>query len=126
REQWGDAWDKIAKAEHAYATFYARYNLLERRGNLCSDLFGYAKELVRLADEKAKPNAERLREFRESEMKSLLLGLYSTAPIYDALEIERLTSGLTALANTLGADDPTVIKALAGRPPQERATQLIT
>jgi len=51
-----------------------------------SDLFDIAIKLVRLADETAKPNAERLREYSEAGLDSLKLQLFSDAPIYDDLE----------------------------------------
>jgi len=45
-----------------------------------------ARTLVRLAEEDAKPNAERLREYRKSARESLEQMLFSEAPIYNDLE----------------------------------------
>jgi hypothetical protein len=125
RSQWGDAWDQIARAENTYRSFYPRYQVLERRGNLRSDLYGFARTLVRLAAEKSKPNSERLRGFRDSEMDSLELDLYSPTPIEEALEIHRLSVGLTWLANTLGAADHAAQVSLAGKSPSDRAAELV-
>ena len=80
---------------------------------------------MRLADELPKPNTERLREYRDSELESIYLELYSPAPIYDAFEIERLRSGLMMLAEQLGGDDPLVVQALDGFSPAARAEQLV-
>ena len=41
-----------------------------------------ARMLVRLADESAKPNADRLREYAEAGLDSLKQQLFSEAPIY--------------------------------------------
>jgi hypothetical protein len=100
--------------------------VIEGRRGIRSDLFNIAKTLVRLADEFPKPNADRLREFRDSELDSLYLELYSPAPIYDALEIDRTRSGLSAMAENLGGDDSAVVTALAGQSPDDRARALIS
>jgi hypothetical protein len=123
---WGDAWEQIERAQYEYSAFFDRYGILEsRRRALRTDLFTIAKTLVRLADELPKPSGERLREFRDSELDSLYLELYSPAPIYDELEIYRLNAGLTALAQQLGAEDALVAAALAGQSPQNRAEALV-
>ncbi|MCI0363414.1 MAG: S46 family peptidase [Phycisphaerales bacterium] len=125
--EWGDPWDDVAVALETYQRFFDRYSALEgRRRALRSDLFAIAKNLVRLAEELPKPSGERLREFRESELDSLYLELFSPAPIYDDLEKYRLTTGLMALAQMLGGDDPLVAKAMGGLSPSERARALVS
>ena len=57
-------------------------------------LFAIARTLVRMAEESAKPNADRLREYRESNLESLKEGLFSDAPIYDDLETLLLADSL--------------------------------
>ena len=54
--------------------------------------FETARTLVRAAAEKSKPNGERLREFRDSNLQSLELGLFSDEPLYPELERVRLAS----------------------------------
>ena len=127
KQEWADAWDQVTAAERDYREFYLRYSALEgrRRSALSSDLFNIARRLVRLADEKLKPNTERLREYRDSELDSLNLKLFSPAPIYDDLEINRIASGLSYLVETFGADDPLVVKALAAQSPRARAESLV-
>lgn len=118
-----EPWERIAAAHEGYKAFYDRRNTLNAifRGGLP----GAALELVQLAEEQQKPSAERLREYRDTALTSLFLDLYSPAPIYDALEIDRLTSSLSSLAESLGADDPLVRLALAGKSPRERAEELV-
>jgi hypothetical protein len=81
--------------------------------------------LVRLAEEKEKPNAERLPGYRESDMQSLERQLYSEAPIYPELEKVKLGDSLTFLASSMGADHPLCRMALSGRPPLDRAADLV-
>jgi len=119
--QWGDAWDKVTAALKAHREFYIR----SRSIGISSDLFGIARNLVRLAEEKPKPSPERLREYNDAALDSLYLQLYSPAPIYDDLEMDRIASSLAFMTETLGADDPYVQKALGGLSPRARAEALV-
>ncbi len=121
--KWGEAWDRLAEAMGRYREFYVRYRL-QAALSRCR-LFDVARHLVRLADEKPKPNAERLPEYSDSELDSLYQQLYSPAPLYDELEIDRLASALSLFAEMLGGDDPTVVRILDGRSPRHRAEQLV-
>ena len=126
KAKWGDAWDQVAKARNAYRGFFVRHRLLEKRyGALGGDLFRIAKHVVRLADERPKAGADRLREYRDSELDSLFLELYSPAPIYDAIEIDRVACGLAELVTAFGADDPLVVETLAGKSPRARAEEVV-
>ena len=50
--------------------------------------------LTRMADETGKPNGERLREYRETNLESLEQQLFSEAPIYADLETAKLADSL--------------------------------
>ena len=119
--QWGDAWDKVAAALKTHREFYVR----SRSIGINSDLFSIARNLVRLAEEKPKPSPERLREYNDAALDSLYLQLYSPAPIYDDLEVDRIASSLASMAESLGGDDPYVQKALGGMSPRARAEALV-
>jgi hypothetical protein len=121
----GDAWETVAKSLAAWDAIYDEYEMLERGSGFHSRLFGIARTLVRLAAETPKPNAGRLREYRESNLDSLKQGLFSKAPIYKDLETVQLADSLGALVETLGFAHPTVQKALAGKSPKARAAELI-
>jgi hypothetical protein len=116
---------RIAAAEKALAGFERLYNLLERGDAFDSELFHIARHLVRLAAERPKPNAERLREYRDSALESLEFQLFSPAPLYPELERARLAGSLSFLAENLGGSHALVVKALAGQPPAARAADLI-
>jgi hypothetical protein len=118
-------WSRIAKAQKTLATFEKEYSLLETGHAFYSDLFTIARHCVRMADELPKASADRLREFRDSNLDSLRFQLFSPAPIYRDLERAKLTASLTLLAEHLGGDHPTVKLALAGKNPANRADELV-
>ncbi|MCK6444923.1 MAG: S46 family peptidase [Planctomycetes bacterium] len=124
--KWGGAWDEIAAAQNAYRAYYHRFSALGGGSlNLGSELAGVAKTLVRIADEKQKPNGERLREYSDAALESLEFQLFSPAPVYPDLEAHRLTMRLSQMAEVLGGSDPAVVAALAGKSPRARAEELI-
>ena len=116
----------VADANAKFATFEKEYHLLETGHAFFSDLFRNARHCVRLADELPKKSTERLREYRDSNLDSLKLGLFSPAPLYPELERAKLQASLTFLAEVLGGDHPTVKLVLAGKNPAARAEELVT
>jgi hypothetical protein len=121
----GDPWSDVTAALKVWDGIYYDWDLLEQHSAFRSKLFDIARTLVRLADESAKPNAERLREYRESNLESLKFELFSEAPIYEDLETVTLADSLSMLVEMKGMGDPLVQKVLAGKSPRERAAQLI-
>lgn len=119
-----DAWDKISRAQETIARVAVRNNFLEAY-QFNSDYFSIARRLVRAAAERAKPNGERLAEYRDSGKTSFELGLFSAKPIYADFEQLKLQHFLTLLAVELGANDPVVQLALGGKAPAVRAAELI-
>ncbi len=124
QETYGAAWEKIAKAQKAAARLLKPYNFLERGFAFDSQLFRIARSLVRLADEKAKPNSDRLREYRDSALQSLELQLFSEAPIYPEYEEAKLAHALTYWKKNM-PDHPLVERVLLGRTPDETARNLV-
>jgi hypothetical protein len=119
------AWDQVSGAIGQWKEMYTPYLLYERGSAFNSLLFDVARSVVRLTDELAKPNTDRLREYRESNLESLKQELYSAAPIYDELEIAKLGDSLSMLMEMAGAEDPLVQQVLAGKSPSERAAELV-
>ena len=120
-----EAWDRIAKAQGVIADSSLRFNLLEGRQGFNSELFAIARTLLRAADERPKPNAERLREFGEAGRESLEFQLFSEKPIYDDLEQLKLADSLAWLTMQLGYTDEMVQRVSAGRSPRQRAADLV-
>ena len=130
------AYDRIKKAQEETAKIMPVYSYYETfRGKqgatyraprgFYSNLFKYARRLLRAGDERPKPNGERFSEFRDSNRESLELDLFSTAPVHDDLEQVMLTDSLSDLATRFGSNDPLVQKVLAGKSPTARAAELI-
>jgi nicotinamide mononucleotide adenylyltransferase len=130
------AYDRIKKAQAELVKIAPRFDYLEQERPITvgyrgprafyGTLFKYARLLTRAADERAKPNGERIAEFRDSAKESLELALFSTEPAYDDYEILRLTDSLTDFAEKFGASDPLVKQVLAGKSPRARAVELVS
>src|SRR5687768_5303704 len=121
----GTAWDEIAKAESRYREILVPYIWIEGGAGFNSDLFGYARLLVRAAAEREKPNAERLRELTDAALPRLRQYLAAEAPVYPKLEQVRLSFALERMREYLGPDDPMVKLALGAATPDDRARELI-
>ncbi len=122
---YGDAWSMVHNAFAAYRPFMTEFRFLEGGTAFNSHLFGDARTLLRLADESQKPNADRLREYRESNLQSLKFGLYSEAPIFQDLETVELGDSLSHWMEAVGADSPLVKQVLNGESPNQRASELV-
>ena len=121
-----DPWQEIAAAMKVQTDIYKPLTYLERmRGFAPADLPQFARTLVRVTEEKTKPNEKRLREYRDSNLASVEQQLFSTAPVYKSLDIVILTDALSQMTEALGQDNPDVQKALGGKTPAEAAKYLI-
>jgi len=133
RKEYGDAWDSIARARRALASYERDRRML---GGLSlsdysssafnSALFNYARTLVRLAAEGAKPDAERLPEYVDARRPGLESALYSTAPVYEEFERMKLAASLALMRDVYGAEHTLVARVLKGRTPEARAAELIS
>src|SRR5579862_8626877 len=125
KADYGDAWDQIAGTLKTLVKIREEYNLVERGRAFDNELFSIAFRLVRMAEEGAKPNSDRLREYSAAGLDSLKMQLFSEAPIYDDLETVKLADSLGMMIEVLGADNEVVKKVLAGKSPRDRAAELI-
>ena len=116
---------RIEEAQAELDRIALRHRMLEGAEGFNSKFFANARTILRAVAERAKPDGERLREYRDSNRGPLELQLFSEEPLYDGFEIAKLADSLTALAMALGADDPLVRAVLAGKPPRERAAELV-
>ncbi len=133
KKEYGDAWPDIAKGRKDLAAYERDRRFLDPTvstspvipAGFNSILFGYARTLVRLADESEKPDAKRLPEFVSARKAAIELGLFSTAPIYDDFEKIKLANSLTFMQNEYGGSHPLVKKVLKGKTPTARAAELV-
>lgn len=124
REEVGSSFEEIAGAYSAWRA-QSKEHLLESGAALC-DLFSIARNLLRLAEEKPKPNADRLREYGDAALPSLQLRLFSSAPITPELEALMLEKYFDLLVDELGAGHATVKQILAGRTPAAAAREYVS
>ncbi len=90
-----------------------------------SQLFLWARTLVRGAQERAKPSAERLPEFADSRLAAVQSGLFAERPVYPSLEQLRLEWWLSKTREWLTVDDPRIEILLGDESPETRSAQLV-
>lgn len=123
--RFGPAWKGIADAVQAERELFVRYELAETKSAIPSDLFDYARLLVRAAEERPKPSPERLREFGDARLPLIETRLLRPVPVPRSLERVLVTFGLRALRDTFGPDDPLVQAAIGKRSPEEVAREAV-
>src|SRR5260221_3348514 len=118
-------WNEISNAVKVNREIYDPLTYVERMRGFSSDLAFHARTLVRVAEEKSKPNGDRLREYRDSGLPSLEQELLSTAPVYKNLETATLALSLTQMQEALRPENAAVKVSLNGKSPEEAAKALI-
>jgi hypothetical protein len=119
--RFGNPWADIATSTQAYRNLYlARYFALPR-----GDLFNYAITLVRAADERAKPDAERLPGYTESALPLVEKRLLDAEPIYPWLDELYLEWSLSKAREYLSPDDPETKLLLGKESPEALAARLV-
>lgn len=125
KKNYGSAWADVAAALEVQKRIFVDFSLLERGSAFNSELFHIARQLVRLADESKKPNAERLPEYAEAGLESLRLQLFSDAPIYADLETAKLADSLGMMLEFWGPEHDLARQILGKKSPTERAAELV-
>ncbi len=120
-----DEYAAIARARESYKAFFKEMKLIEEAWGFNSELYWTAMRLVRLAQERALPDGQRLPEFNEARIESLEAQLFSPAPISPNFEKMKLAKSLALLTEELGENHPAVKLALDGNTPEARAAELI-
>jgi hypothetical protein len=121
----GDPWSEVDRANDTYREFYPEYLLLEANAGWGSHLYDYAEALVRAAQEREKPDAERLPAYNSSRLPLLEKQVTDEAPIYPWLEELQLAFWLSKTRELLGADNPKVKKLLGRESPEAMAARLV-
>lgn len=121
----GDPWSEIEAAQAAYAETYLPYRQIEAAAGGGSSLFGYARTLVRAAQERAKPNTERLAEYSEARLPLLEKRLLDVRPIDKPLEEMFLSFWLSKTREYLTTDDPATQLLLGKDSPEALAERLV-
>ncbi|MBU2135978.1 MAG: S46 family peptidase [Alphaproteobacteria bacterium] len=120
----GDPWSEIEAAQDAYAEHYLPYRQIEAAAGGGSNLFSYARTLVRAAQERAKPSTERLPEFSEARLPLLEKRLLDARPVDKDLEELYLRFWLSKTREYLTTDHPAVQQLLGKQSPEGLAQAL--
>jgi len=90
-----------------------------------SQLFLWARTLVRGAQERGKPSAERLPEFADSRLSGVQTGLFAERPVYAHLEQVRMEWWLSKTREWLTVDSPYIRPLLGEESPEQLSARLI-
>ena len=120
-----DPWNQIETASLRERAIYLPYTFIEGGAGFNSILFRYARLLARGADERAKPNTERLREYTDSMLPRIEQQLYARVPITAEVETLTLSFSLQRMREWLGPDYPLVRNLLAKESPETLATRVV-
>nr|WP_275976266.1 S46 family peptidase [Geothrix oryzisoli] len=117
----GESWGRVALAVERQKALLKEATYLDSgRGTLVGRVAAlrHALTLVRLADELAKPSAERLSEFSDGNLKATRAQLLSPRPVQKPIDTTLLAAGLQEAQDELGAEHPFVKALLAGQSPE--------
>jgi V8-like Glu-specific endopeptidase len=120
----GDPWAETAKVQADRRALYEPYTYMESRAGILSSLFGYGRALVRAAQERPKPNGERLPEYTDSRLALLEKRVLDNEPVYPGLEELKLEFWLTKLREHLTADSEGTKTFLGKESPEALAARL--
>ena len=120
----GDAWGEIARAQDVYRGIFYRHQLLETVAAQRSLTFGWARDLVRAADERAKPDALRMPRYTDARIAVVERAITGAQPAEPDFERLNLEIWLLKLRDNLSVDDPTVQRILNGQNPEQVAARL--
>ena len=122
----GDPWRDLAALQDDVRRLLPAYYMLETRAGGGSQLFSWARDLVRGAQERGKPNAERLPEYGDARLPQVEQRLFAERPTYPALDEVQLAWWLSKTREILTADDPRVRPLLGAESPEALAHRLAT
>ncbi len=118
----GNPWGEISAAVQAQRNSHVERSF----ATPSSQLFGYALALVRAADERGKPNAERLPGFADSALPLLEKNITDARPITNWIEQLRMEWSLSKAREYLGADHAQTRLLLGKESPEKLAARLVT
>jgi hypothetical protein len=119
----GDPWTDISRTQADAQALYIPY-ILEERGPFLSDLYRYAVTLVRVAEERTKPNADRLREYADARLPIVEKRTLDPAPVYPEVEQLGLEFWLSKLRENLTMDSEATRVFLGKDSPEALAARL--
>lgn len=122
---YGDAWDLIDSAIQAHQNMYEEHLFIENDAALYSELYYYAKTIVRGVAERERPNNERLRAYTDAALPQIEQRLFAVRPIDKNYEKLRLAFSLEKMREWLGPDSKYVHRILGKESPESLAARLV-
>ena len=122
---YGDAWDLVDGAMHAYRNFYEDYLFIEADAAFRGSLYGYAKTIVRGTAERELPNEQRIRSYTDASLPQVTQRLFAKRPVNKEYETLGLTFSLEKMREWLGPDSEYVHTVLGNDSPEAFATRII-
>jgi V8-like Glu-specific endopeptidase len=123
--QIGDPWGEAGRAEKARAVDEPAWRLLESDVGGGSQLFAWARMLVRSAIERTRPGPARLPEFSEQRLALDRKIVLDERPISPVVERLLLADWLARCRDGLGAESPAVAALLGGAGADDVASSLV-
>lgn len=120
----GDAWGEIERAQTAYRGMFYSYQYLEARAGERSQLFSWARDIVRVAADRARPDAERLPRYSEARIGAVEQSIRAQRPITPAFEEIHLAFWLSKMREYLTADNALARRVLGNESPEALARRL--
>jgi hypothetical protein len=118
-------WAEAATAAAHFEALHRRYLVLEGdRVRPFGGLFDVGRELVRWCEERKKPEADRLPEYRGSGLAEVEHRLAAPLPFSGPAEAALLEAGLLRLRAELDAKEP-LARILDAESPADRATRIV-
>jgi hypothetical protein len=128
-----DPWEILAAVQPTLRELYAPYALLEGTTGIGttpvaggSQLFLWARAIVRGAQERAKPSDQRLAEFSDSRLSAAQTALFAERPVYPELEQIRLEWWLSKTREWLTVDSPYVRPLLGNESPEQLSARVVS
>ncbi len=123
---YGDPWQTLSDIQIAWRNLYVDYAMVEIGFGAMSQHVTWARTLVRGTTEKAKPDAQRLREFSDASLPAVQAGLFADSPLYSDFEQMKLAWSLSKLREKLGVDNPVVKSILGKQSPEALARDIVS
>lgn len=124
RQAMGDPWSDLGNLQDEAVRLYPGYYMLEVRAGGGSQLYNWAEDLVRGAQDRPKANAERLPEYGDARLPQVENALLAERPTYPALDEVQLAWWLSKVREILTVDDPRVAQLLGRESPEQLAARL--
>lgn len=116
----GDAWGEVERAQVAYRRLFQSYQTLELRAGERSQLFAWARDLVRASAEQSLPDSQRLPRYTTARMSGVEQSIRAQRAIEPSFEAVHLAFWLSQLSPT----DPVARRVLGGETPDSLAARL--